>query len=53
MAWFFDEYSKFSGFSPGVVTGKPVHLHGSYGRRALISRSFSLLAALLELSCFL
>ncbi|BDA50123.1 Glutamate dehydrogenase [Coccomyxa sp. Obi] len=23
MAWFFDEYSKFSGFSPGVVTGKP------------------------------
>jgi hypothetical protein len=22
MAWFFDEYSKFSGFSPGVVTGK-------------------------------
>ena len=33
MAWFFDEYSKFSGFSPGVVTGKPVHLHGSYGRR--------------------
>jgi glutamate dehydrogenase (NAD(P)+) len=34
MAWFFDEYSKFSGFSPGVVTGKPVHLHGSYGRCA-------------------
>ncbi len=22
MAWFFDEYSKFSGFLPGVVTGK-------------------------------
>lgn len=22
MAWFFDEYSKFKGFSPGVVTGK-------------------------------
>ena len=22
MAWFFDEYSKFGGFSPGVVTGK-------------------------------
>ena len=34
MAWFFDEYSKFSGFSPGVVTGKPVHLHGSLGREA-------------------
>ena len=34
MAWFFDEYSKFAGFSPGVVTGKPVHLHGSLGREA-------------------
>lgn len=22
MAWIFDEYSKFCGFSPGVVTGK-------------------------------
>lgn len=22
MSWFFDEYSKFEGFSPGVVTGK-------------------------------
>jgi glutamate dehydrogenase (NAD(P)+) len=22
MAWFFDEYSKYKGFSPGVVTGK-------------------------------
>ena len=69
MAWFFDEYSKFSGewrrkrgggkegrgrvlsdgthptppspnsgFSPGVVTGKPVHLHGSLGREAATGR---------------
>ncbi|KAK9835361.1 hypothetical protein WJX81_004700 [Elliptochloris bilobata] len=38
MAWFFDEYSKFAGFSPGVVTGKPVHLHGSYGREAATGR---------------
>ena len=22
MSWFFDEYSKFEGFSPAVVTGK-------------------------------
>ncbi len=22
MAWFFDEYSKYKGFNPGVVTGK-------------------------------
>jgi glutamate dehydrogenase/leucine dehydrogenase len=38
MAWFFDEYSKFEGFSPGVVTGKPVWLHGSEGREAATGR---------------
>eukprot|EP00878_Enallax_costatus_P000638 GHUV01000741.1.p1 GENE.GHUV01000741.1~~GHUV01000741.1.p1 ORF type:complete len:451 (+),score=119.24 GHUV01000741.1:190-1542(+) len=38
MAWFFDEYSKYKGFSPGVVTGKPVHLHGSLGREAATGR---------------
>lgn len=38
MAWIFDEYSKFSGFSPGVVTGKPVWLHGSLGRDAATGR---------------
>jgi len=32
MGWIMDEYSKFNGFSPGVVTGKPVHLFGSEGR---------------------
>jgi len=32
MAWIFDEYSKYKGFSPAVVTGKPLHLHGSLGR---------------------
>lgn len=26
------------GFSPGVVTGKPVHLHGSLGRDAATGR---------------
>jgi len=38
MAWFFDEYSKLKGFSPGVVTGKPVYLHGSLGREAATGR---------------
>lgn len=38
MAWIFDEYSKRYGFSPGVVTGKPVELHGSYGRDAATGR---------------
>lgn len=32
MGWIMDEYSKFYGFSPGVVTGKPLHLFGSVGR---------------------
>lgn len=38
MAWFFDEYSKLKGYNPGVVTGKPVHLHGSLGREAATGR---------------
>jgi glutamate dehydrogenase (NAD(P)+) len=32
MAWIVDEYSKYHGFTPGVVTGKPVELGGSLGR---------------------
>src|SRR4029453_10574399 len=28
MAWFFDQYTLHHGFSPAVVTGKPVNLHG-------------------------
>ncbi len=32
MAWMMDEYSKMHGYSPAVVTGKPVELGGSLGR---------------------
>ncbi|MCZ6689205.1 MAG: glutamate dehydrogenase [Planctomycetota bacterium] len=32
MAWIMSEYSKIHGFSPAVVTGKPLDLHGSQGR---------------------
>ncbi len=33
MAWIVDEFSKLKGeFTPGVVTGKPLHLGGSRGR---------------------
>jgi glutamate dehydrogenase (NAD(P)+) len=32
MAWLLDEYSKRNGYSPAVVTGKPVSLGGSLGR---------------------
>jgi glutamate dehydrogenase (NAD(P)+) len=38
MAWFFDEYSRLHGFAPGVVTGKPVGLHGSAGRASATGR---------------
>jgi glutamate dehydrogenase (NAD(P)+) len=38
MAWMFDQYSKRFGYAPGVVTGKPVELHGSYGRDAATGR---------------
>jgi glutamate dehydrogenase (NAD(P)+) len=38
MGWFFDEYSRRSGFSPAVVTGKPLELHGSLGREAATGR---------------
>ncbi|WP_337175468.1 Glu/Leu/Phe/Val dehydrogenase dimerization domain-containing protein [Paludisphaera sp.] len=34
MAWIMNEYSKYSGFNPAVVTGKPVELHGSIGRES-------------------
>ncbi len=32
MGWIMDEYSSYYGFSPGVVTGKPLELFGSPGR---------------------
>jgi len=32
MAWIHDEYSKIYGYSPAVVTGKPVSVGGSVGR---------------------
>ena len=34
MAWIMNEYAKYHGFQPAVVTGKPVELHGSAGREA-------------------
>jgi glutamate dehydrogenase (NAD(P)+) len=38
MAWIMDEYSRHFGFSPGVVTGKPLHLFGSEGRAEATGR---------------
>ena len=34
MAWIVDQYSKYHGWTPAVVTGKPLELGGSEGREA-------------------
>jgi glutamate dehydrogenase (NAD(P)+) len=38
MAWIFDQYAKYHGYSPGVVTGKPISLGGSLGRESATGR---------------
>lgn len=38
MAWIMDEYSKLRGYSPAVVTGKPIDLGGSPGRKDATGR---------------
>jgi glutamate dehydrogenase (NAD(P)+) len=45
MAWILDEYAKFHGFTPAVVTGKPVELGGSKGREAATGQGVALIAA--------
>jgi glutamate dehydrogenase (NAD(P)+) len=42
MAWIMDQYAKFHGFEPGVVTGKPIELYGSQGRVAATGRGVAL-----------
>ena len=42
MAWFVDEYSKYAGFTPSIVTGKPVELGGSPGRLDATGRGVSI-----------
>ena len=34
MSWFMDEYSQIHGYSPAIVTGKPLELGGAAGREA-------------------
>lgn len=38
MAWMMDEYGKLHGYTPAIVTGKPISLGGSYGRDAATGR---------------
>jgi glutamate dehydrogenase (NAD(P)+) len=42
MAWIMDQYSKYHGHSPAVVTGKPVDLYGSEGREAATGRGLTI-----------
>jgi glutamate dehydrogenase (NAD(P)+) len=44
MAWIMNEYAKFHGFHPAVVTGKPVDLHGSAGREAATGYGVAIVA---------
>ncbi len=38
MAWVMDQYSRYHGHSPAVVTGKPLELYGSRGREVATAR---------------
>lgn len=38
MAWMMDEYGRKMGYTPGIVTGKPVELGGSPGREEATGR---------------
>lgn len=43
MAWYMDEYSQTHGYTPAIVTGKPIDLGGSLGREAATGRGVSII----------
>ncbi len=43
MAWIMNQYSKYHGFNPGVVTGKPVEHYGIPGREEATGRGVGVL----------
>jgi glutamate dehydrogenase (NAD(P)+) len=43
MAWIMDQYSSQYGYTPGIVTGKPLELGGSPGREAATGRGVSII----------
>ena len=45
MAWICNQYEKYHGFNPAVVTGKPVELHGAEGRDEATGRGVGLLTS--------
>ena len=42
MGWFMDEYSRTHGYSPAIVTGKPLDLGGSVGREHATGRGVAI-----------
>lgn len=46
MAWIMDEYSAIHGYTPGIVTGKPVELGGSDGRNESPGRGAAIVGRL-------
>lgn len=42
MAWIMDQYGKNHGYTPAIVTGKPLALGGSLGRREATGRGVSI-----------
>ncbi len=42
MAWIMNQYSKYHGFNPACVTGKPLELHGADGRIEATGRGVGL-----------
>lgn len=44
MAWFRNQYEKYHGFNPAVVTGKPVELYGAEGREEATGRGVGIIA---------
>jgi len=44
MAWIMNQYNKYHGFNPGVVTGKPVEHYGIPGREEATGRGVGILS---------
>lgn len=44
MAWIMNQYSKYHGYSPACVTGKPVEFHGLPGREEATGRGVGICA---------
>lgn len=43
MAWFMDEYGQHHGYTPSIVTGKPIDLGGSLGREEATGRGTAIM----------